>query len=85
MSKDFFRYHASKARSKTYINLREVSDRFKLPPGDYILIPTTFEPHQEADFCLRIFSAESTRPFGAFLCMGLPTPGKGLDAGCPVL
>ncbi|RMC12711.1 hypothetical protein DUI87_10236 [Hirundo rustica rustica] len=56
LGKDFFRYHPSKARSKTYINLREVSHRFKLPPGDYILIPTTFEPHQEADFCLRIFS-----------------------------
>uniref|UniRef100_A0A8D0GBV5 Calpain 9 n=1 Tax=Sphenodon punctatus TaxID=8508 RepID=A0A8D0GBV5_SPHPU len=50
LTKDFFRYHASKARSKTYINLREVSDRFKLPPGDYIIVPTTFEPHQEADF-----------------------------------
>uniref|UniRef100_A0A8C8BPH8 Calpain 9 n=1 Tax=Otus sunia TaxID=257818 RepID=A0A8C8BPH8_9STRI len=56
LGKDFFRYHSSKARSKTYINLREVSNRFKLPPGDYILVPTTFEPHQEADFCLRIFS-----------------------------
>ncbi|XP_033000139.1 calpain-9 [Lacerta agilis] len=56
LTKDFFRYHASKARSKTYINLREVSDRFALPPGDYVVVPTTFEPHQEADFCLRIFS-----------------------------
>uniref|UniRef100_G1KA77 Calpain-9 n=1 Tax=Anolis carolinensis TaxID=28377 RepID=G1KA77_ANOCA len=56
VTKDFFRYHASKARSKTYINLREVSDRFTLPPGNYIIVPTTFEPHQEADFCLRIFS-----------------------------
>ncbi|KAL7987586.1 hypothetical protein Chor_006505, partial [Crotalus horridus] len=53
---DFFRYHASKARSKTYINLREVSDRFALPPGDYIIVPTTYEPQQEADFCLRVFS-----------------------------
>ncbi|GAB1293798.1 Calpain-9 [Apodemus speciosus] len=56
LSRDFFRYHASLARSKTFINLREVSGRFQLPPGDYILIPSTFEPHQEADFCLRIFS-----------------------------
>uniref|UniRef100_A0A8C3SXK1 Calpain 9 n=1 Tax=Chelydra serpentina TaxID=8475 RepID=A0A8C3SXK1_CHESE len=56
LNKDFFRYHPSKARSKTYINLREVSDRVKLPPGDYVIVPTTFEPHQEADFCLRIFS-----------------------------
>ncbi|CAO2609420.1 Capn9, partial [Lemmus lemmus] len=56
LSRDFFRYHASLARSKTFINLREVSGRFQLPPGDYVLIPSTFEPHQEADFCLRIFS-----------------------------
>uniref|UniRef100_A0A3Q3X1P9 Uncharacterized protein n=1 Tax=Mola mola TaxID=94237 RepID=A0A3Q3X1P9_MOLML len=31
-TKDFFRYHGSKARSKTYINMREVSERFTLPP-----------------------------------------------------
>ncbi|XP_021122107.1 calpain-9 [Heterocephalus glaber] len=60
LSRDFFRYHASLARSKTFINLREVSDRFRLPPGEYILIPSTFEPHQEADFCLRIFSEKKT-------------------------
>ncbi|OCT77965.1 calpain-9 [Xenopus laevis] len=56
LAKDFFKFNASRARSKTYVNLREVSQRFKLPPGDYMFIPTTFEPHQEADFCLRIFS-----------------------------
>ncbi|KAE8601838.1 hypothetical protein XENTR_v10013810 [Xenopus tropicalis] len=56
LSKDFFKFNPSKARSKTYVNLREISQRFKLPPGDYMFIPTTFEPHQEADFCLRIFS-----------------------------
>ncbi|ELW68161.1 Calpain-9 [Tupaia chinensis] len=56
LDRDFFRFHASQARSKTFINLREVSGRFRLPPGEYVLIPSTFEPHQEADFCLRIFS-----------------------------
>lgn len=54
--KDFFRYQASKARSKTYINVREVSERFTLPPGKYLLVPTTFQPHKEADFLIRIFS-----------------------------
>uniref|UniRef100_A0A4W6G8E2 Calpain 9 n=1 Tax=Lates calcarifer TaxID=8187 RepID=A0A4W6G8E2_LATCA len=54
--KDFFRYHASKARSRTYINMREVSERFTLPPGKYLLVPTTFQPHHEADFLIRIFS-----------------------------
>ncbi|OXB65370.1 hypothetical protein ASZ78_017100 [Callipepla squamata] len=76
LSKDFFRYHASKARSKTYINLREVSDRFKLPPGDYILVPTTFEPHQEADFCLRIFSEKKaiTEDLDENVAIDLPEP-----------
>ncbi|XP_028266447.1 calpain-9 [Parambassis ranga] len=56
VGKDFFRYHASKARSRTYINMREVSERFTLPPGKYLLVPTTFQPHHEADFLIRIFS-----------------------------
>ncbi|XP_032040871.1 calpain-9 isoform X3 [Aythya fuligula] len=76
LNKDFFRYHASKARSKTYINLREVSNRFKLPPGDYILVPTTFEPHQEADFCLRIFSEKKaiTEDLDENVAIDLPEP-----------
>lgn len=56
LSRDFFRHHTSWARSRTFVNLREVSGRFQLPPGEYVLVPSTFEPHQEADFCLRIFS-----------------------------
>ncbi|XP_050749303.1 calpain-9 isoform X1 [Gymnogyps californianus] len=76
LGKDFFRYHPSKARSKTYINLREVSNRFKLPPGDYILVPTTFEPHQEADFCLRIFSEKKaiTENLDENVAIDLPEP-----------
>ncbi|XP_009280046.1 PREDICTED: calpain-9 isoform X2 [Aptenodytes forsteri] len=76
LGKDFFRYHPSKARSKTYINLREVSNRFKLPPGDYVLIPTTFEPHQEADFCLRIFSEKKaiTEDLDESVAIDLPEP-----------
>uniref|UniRef100_A0A8C9R2W9 Calpain 9 n=1 Tax=Scleropages formosus TaxID=113540 RepID=A0A8C9R2W9_SCLFO len=56
LDKDFFRYNASKARSKTYINVREISQRFQLPPGNYLLVPTIFQPHREADFMLRIFT-----------------------------
>ena len=33
LSQDFFWYHTSRARSKTFVNLREVPDRFKLPPS----------------------------------------------------
>ncbi|XP_072120768.1 calpain-3-like isoform X2 [Mobula birostris] len=56
LPKDFFLYHASKCRSKSYINLREISDRFSLPPGEYVIIPSTYEPHQEGEFVLRVFS-----------------------------
>ncbi|KAF1376740.1 hypothetical protein PFLUV_G00214600 [Perca fluviatilis] len=56
MQKDFFLYTASKAKCKTYINLREVTERFQLPPGEYVIIPTTFEAHQEGEFILRVFS-----------------------------
>uniref|UniRef100_A0A8C4F9Q0 Calpain-3 n=1 Tax=Dicentrarchus labrax TaxID=13489 RepID=A0A8C4F9Q0_DICLA len=56
LQKDFFLYTASKAKCKSYINLREVTERIRLPPGEYVIIPTTFEPHQEGEFILRVFS-----------------------------
>ncbi|XP_005638354.2 calpain-3 isoform X6 [Canis lupus familiaris] len=56
LQKDFFLYNASKARSKTYINIREVSERFRLPPSEYVIVPSTYEPHQEGEFILRVFS-----------------------------
>ncbi|KAK2532289.1 Capn3 [Columba guinea] len=36
LQKDFFLYNASKARSKTYINMREISERFRLPPSEEV-------------------------------------------------
>nr|QEG59396.2 calpain-3 [Pagrus major] len=60
LQKDFFLYTASKAKCKTYINLREVTERFRLPPGEYVIIPTTFEPHQEGEFILRVFSEKQS-------------------------
>ncbi|XP_062373489.1 calpain-8 [Sardina pilchardus] len=44
------------AMSHTFSNLREMCDRFKLPPGDYVIIPSTFDPHKKGSFVLRIFS-----------------------------
>ena len=65
LERDFFRYNASCARSPTFINLREVVARFYLDPGTYVVIPSTFEPDQEADFLLRIFSEKSSESYQA--------------------
>jgi len=56
LSKEFFKYNASTARSPTFINLREVSSRFKLRPGRYVVIPSTFEPGEEGEFIIRVFT-----------------------------
>ncbi|RUS84595.1 hypothetical protein EGW08_007622 [Elysia chlorotica] len=52
----YFKYHASVAKSPTFINMREVCGRHKLEPGTYAIIPSTFEPHYEGEFLIRIFT-----------------------------
>ncbi|XP_053139274.1 calpain-8-like [Hemicordylus capensis] len=56
LSRDFFSRNRPVARSDTYVNLREVSNRFHLPQGEYLIVPSTFEPFKDGEFCLRIFS-----------------------------
>ncbi|XP_042207805.1 calpain-A-like isoform X3 [Homarus americanus] len=56
---NFFKYSASVARSPSFINMREVSCRFKLPPGTYCIVPSTFEANEDGEFILRVFSEKS--------------------------
>ncbi|XP_070297532.1 calpain-2 catalytic subunit-like [Salvelinus sp. IW2-2015] len=61
LDKNYFLTHAQKARSETFVNLREVSTRFKLPPGEYLIVPSTFEADLNADFCVRVFSEKQAQ------------------------
>ena len=42
-------------KTDQYINLREVSKRMMLPPGRYVVIPTTFSRGEEGEFLVRLF------------------------------
>jgi len=56
---EFIKYNRSCARSKVFINLREVSRRFRLPPGTYVIIPSTFNQDEEGEFMIRVFTEKS--------------------------
>ena len=52
----FFRSHAACARSPSFINMREISSHHALAAGSYVIVPSTFEPNQEGDFIVRVYS-----------------------------
>ncbi|XP_017779020.1 PREDICTED: calpain-A-like isoform X2 [Nicrophorus vespilloides] len=56
LDRNFFKYNASVGRSPSFINLREVTCRFRLPPGTYCIVPSTFDPNEEGEFLIRVFS-----------------------------
>ena len=47
------------ASAPAYIDMREVCGRHRLPVGDYLVMPTTFDPNEEADFMLRLFTEKA--------------------------
>ena len=42
--------------SGSYINKREVTYQCRVTPGNYIIIPSTYEPNREAKFLLRLYT-----------------------------
>lgn len=74
----FFKYNASVAKSPSFINMREICGRHKLPPGSYCIVPSTFEPNQEADFLLRVFSEKEQGAAGWVGVKGYPGVIEGI-------
>ncbi|XP_037726188.1 calpain-C [Drosophila subpulchrella] len=60
LQKDFFKNHVSFLNSD-YGNTRHVSYHTHLEAGHYVLIPTTYEPAEEAHFTVRILGTGSFR------------------------
>ncbi|KAL4640796.1 calpain-2 catalytic subunit-like [Arapaima gigas] len=53
---DILLRHKPVAMSSPFINTREICNRFHLPPGEYVIIPSTFQPHKRGSFLLRVFT-----------------------------
>jgi len=50
-------FYTNKPTNKVvFSNPREQSIRLKLDPGDYVIIPSTYDSNEQGDFVLRIFS-----------------------------
>lgn len=56
ISRDFLKINISFARSPAFINTKEITNRLILPPGKYVIVPSTYEPDLEGEFLLRLFS-----------------------------
>ncbi|XP_055073647.2 calpain-2 catalytic subunit [Misgurnus anguillicaudatus] len=55
LSRDVLMHNIKVAESE-YFRGREISERYKLPPGEYIIIPSTYEPNCQGSFILRVFT-----------------------------
>jgi len=55
LDSNFLSHNQPVGKTEQYINLREVSKRFRLPEGSYCVIPSTFNSGEEGEFLIRIF------------------------------
>ncbi|KAJ8341773.1 hypothetical protein SKAU_G00340640 [Synaphobranchus kaupii] len=56
----FFNGRKPVAQTKNYLNARETMEFFRLNPGEYFIVPSTFRPNETASFILAILSKNET-------------------------
>ncbi|XP_048829895.1 calpain-14-like isoform X2 [Brienomyrus brachyistius] len=55
-SASFFNNSRPITETKAFMNVRETTQVFHLPPGDYVIVPSTYKPEEAASYFLMIFS-----------------------------
>ena len=51
-------YNYETGSSGTYVNSREVFARLELEPGDYVIVPATYNSDCAGDFMVRVYSSK---------------------------
>ncbi|XP_039265288.2 calpain-B-like [Styela clava] len=60
LDKEFFLKNKSNEKSD-FLSSRSVTKEFSLPPGEYVIVPSTLDPDVEGKFLLRIFTETQAR------------------------
>ncbi|XP_071995843.1 calpain-8-like [Engystomops pustulosus] len=58
---EFFMRYKQVATSNPFEPLRDVFGRFQLPIGNYVIVPSTFEPFKEGEFLLRVYTEKKAK------------------------
>ena len=59
LEKKFFLRHKSCGSTPRHICNREAIQTFSLPEGEYVIVPSTYEPNEEGKFYLRLLTEKS--------------------------
>ncbi|ROL48531.1 Calpain-14 [Anabarilius grahami] len=52
----FFRNNRLVGKNESYINAREIMEFFRFKAGDYLIVPSTFQPNEASSFLLTVYS-----------------------------